>query len=101
MKYSKRQIVGIILWWTEGTKATKDKRFKNTWNYTVDMTNTDSRIIKLFLEFLRKDIKIDETRLKSEFEEVIKTILVDERDIKVDRFLFVLYTIFSGRAFYT
>jgi len=38
---------------------------------------------------------LDETRLKSEFEEVIKTILVDERDIKVDRFLFVLYTYYA------
>ena len=64
MNYSLRQIIGVILWWTEGTKSRKDKRWTNTWNYTVDLTNTNPDIIKLFLEFLRKDIGIHEPRLK-------------------------------------
>jgi len=32
--------------------------------YPVEITNTDPRIIKIFLEFLRKDIKVDEKLLK-------------------------------------
>ena len=32
--------------------------------YHVDFTNTDSQMIKLFLEFLRKDVVIEEPRLK-------------------------------------
>ena len=38
---------------------------------------------------------LDETKLKSEFEEVIKSILIDEKNIKVDRFLFVLYSYYA------
>lgn len=64
MKYSTRQIVGIVLWWAEGTKSRQDMRWKNSWTYHVDVTNTDQKIIKIFLDFLRKDIGIDENRLK-------------------------------------
>jgi len=64
MKYGKRQIIGLTIWWTEGTKAYRDKRWKNTWIRNVDVTNTNPEIIKLFLEFLRKDIGINEGRLK-------------------------------------
>ncbi len=64
MKYSLRQIIGLIIWWTEGTKAYKRKEYKNTWVYNVDVTNTNSEIIKLFLNFLRNDVGLDESRLK-------------------------------------
>lgn len=64
MDFTLRQVIGVILWWTEGTKSYKDKRWENTWSYTVDLTNTNVDIIKLFLEFLRKDIGVDEQRLK-------------------------------------
>jgi len=64
MRHNLREIIGLIIWWTEGTKAYKDKRGKNTWVYNVDVTNTNPEIIKLFLDFLRKDVKIDESRLK-------------------------------------
>lgn len=64
MRYSFRQIIGVILWWTEGTKAYRDKRWKNSWIHSVDVTNTNPEIIRLFLEFLRKDIGINESRLK-------------------------------------
>ena len=64
MKYTLRQIISIILWWTEGTKSYKDKRWKNVWIYNVDVTNTNPEIIKIFVDFLRKDIGIVESRLK-------------------------------------
>ena len=64
MRYSTRQIIGSTIWWTEGTKAYKDKRWKNVWVTNVDVTNTNPEIIKVFLAFLRKDIGIDESRLK-------------------------------------
>src|SRR3990167_1980577 len=63
MEYSLRQVVGIIIWWTEGTKAYRDKRCKS-WIYPVDVTNTNPEIIQSFLDFLRKDIGITEMRLK-------------------------------------
>ena len=64
MKYSLRQIIGLIIWWTEGTKAYKRKEYKNTWVYNIDVTNTNPEIIKLFLNFLRNDIGLDESRLR-------------------------------------
>ena len=64
MKYTLRQIIGIVLWWTEGTKSYRDKRWKNVWIYNIDVTNTNPEIIKIFLDFLRKDIGITEPRLK-------------------------------------
>ncbi|MEK7193178.1 MAG: hypothetical protein AAB652_00085 [Patescibacteria group bacterium] len=64
MKYNLRQIVGSTIWWTEGTKTYKDKRWKNVWVYNVDVTNTNPKIINAFLSFLRKDIGIEEPRLK-------------------------------------
>ncbi len=63
MPYSLRQAVGITIWWTEGTKAYQDKRWPSL-VYPVDVTNTNANIIKSFLEFLRKDIGINESRLK-------------------------------------
>ena len=64
MKYNLRQITGLLLWWTEGTKARQDKRWPNTWHCAVEITNTNPEIISLFLDFLRKDIKIKESKLK-------------------------------------
>lgn len=64
MKYSLRQIIGLIIWRTEGTKAYKRKEYKNTWVYNIDVTNTNSEIIALFLNFLRNDVGLDESRLK-------------------------------------
>jgi len=64
MERNLRKIVGLILWWTEGTKPRRDKRWRNAVSYVIEVTNTDARIIKLFLDFLRKDIGITEDRLK-------------------------------------
>ncbi len=64
MKYNLRKVIGLIIWWTEGTKAFRDKRRKNGLIYNVDVTNTNPDIIKSFLDFFRKDIKIQESRLK-------------------------------------
>ncbi len=57
-------IAGILLWWAEGTKSRKDKRWKNAVTYPVEITNTDPKIIKLFLTFLRKDLKVNPAKIK-------------------------------------
>jgi hypothetical protein len=59
-----RKTLGLALWWAEGTKSRQDKRWKNTWMYHVDFTNTNPEMIRLYLEFLRNDVGIDERRLK-------------------------------------
>lgn len=63
MKYSLRELLGIVIWWTEGTKSYKYKGTKY-FVYPVDVTNTNPEIINAFLNFLRNDIGIEEKRLK-------------------------------------
>ena len=62
-RLTSREIAGIIIWWSEGTKSRRDKRWKTAKTYPIEVTNTNSEIIKLFLDFLRKDLKIDNERI--------------------------------------
>lgn len=60
-------IMGAILYSCEGTKLRRDKRRKNDiYHWVIEFTNSDARLVKLFLAFLRRVIKIDETRLKGQ-----------------------------------
>ena len=53
MNQRTRRIIGLVIWWTEGTKA-----------YNVDVTNTNPKIIMAFLDFLRYDVGVNEKRLR-------------------------------------
>jgi len=55
----KLRIAAIMLYWTEGAKPNIEKR-----KWTVDLVNSDPRMIKLFLKFLRTTCAVDETRLR-------------------------------------
>lgn len=68
MSLTSRQIVGSVLWWAEGTKPRRDYRWKNAMLYTVEFTNTNSEMVKIFLEFLRKDIGVVESRLRAQIQ---------------------------------
>lgn len=61
----------VNFWWTEGTKARIDKRWKNTFNYSVEVTNTDHEIIKMFLKYLRErlDVRNEKFRLQLQIHE--------------------------------
>ncbi len=64
MNLSIREIAGVSLWWAEGTKSRRDKRWKAAITYPVEVTNTDPEVMKVFLSFLRNDIGVDEGRLR-------------------------------------
>lgn len=55
--------IGISIWWSEGTKSRKDKRWKNARSYPVEVTNTNPQIISVFLLFLRRVVNVPETKL--------------------------------------
>jgi hypothetical protein len=57
MSYSKRELIAITLWWAEGTKSRRDTRWKNAVSYPIEVTNTNPAIIKIFIDFLREDLK--------------------------------------------
>lgn len=66
MEFSSRELslIGASLYLCEGTKKRVDSR---GWaNYSVEFTNIDPRVIKLFLKFLRKVIKVKEDKIKAE-----------------------------------
>lgn len=64
MTLSKRELIGITLWWAEGTKSRRDKRWKSAVSYPIEITNTNPAIIKIFLDFLRYDIRVSEQRIR-------------------------------------
>lgn len=61
---NKLDIVGLTLWWAEGTKLRPDKRWLGKFNYSVEITNTDSEIIKIFLRYLRERLSVQNDRIK-------------------------------------
>ena len=54
-----------MLYACEGTKARIDKRYDRL-IYSVELTNSDPNIIKIFRLFLDKIIKIDKKRIKGQ-----------------------------------
>jgi hypothetical protein len=55
--------MGIIIWWAEGTKSRRDKRWVNARSYPIEVTNTNPAIIKIFLDFLINDMNINASRI--------------------------------------
>ena len=53
------KLAGIMLYWTEGAKLNLLTRA-----IVIDFTNSNPRMIKLFLKFLRKICGVDEKRLR-------------------------------------
>lgn len=60
VKEQKLKITGIMLYWAEGSKGSPTMR-----NWTVDFANSDPKMIKIFLRFLRKICRVDEKRLRA------------------------------------
>lgn len=58
------EVVGLTLWWAEGTKLRPDKRWKNKFSYSVEITNTDPEIITTFLRYLREKLYVQNSKIK-------------------------------------
>ncbi len=54
-KEEKLRVAGVMLYWAEGNKQKS----------TVDLANSDYRMIKIFLKFLREICQVDESRLRA------------------------------------
>lgn len=52
----------------EGTKIRRDKRWKNSFLSPIEVTNTDPKIIKIFVDFLIKDLKISQEKLRGQIQ---------------------------------
>jgi len=60
------KIIGAMLYVCEGTKARRDYRSKNRLLYSIEITNSDPKIIKLFSRFLNEIIQADWRRVKGQ-----------------------------------
>ncbi len=58
------EVIGLILWWAEGSKSRRNILWKNALSYPIEITNTDPRIINLFLEYVIQELGIDRKRFK-------------------------------------
>ncbi len=65
---AKRKIIALILWWCEGTKPRRDKRWKNAYLYPIEITNSNPKIIKLFTDFLIEDLNVPKYKLKGQIQ---------------------------------
>ena len=64
----KIQTIALIIWLCEGTKIRKDNRWKNTYSFAIEVTNTNPLIIKIFLEFLRESIKVPNEKIHAQIQ---------------------------------
>ena len=60
------KIIGAMLYVCEGTKARRDFRTKNGYIYSIELTNSDPKIIRIFSIFLREIIKADWSRVRGQ-----------------------------------
>lgn len=58
----------LMIWWCEGTKARKDKRWKNAILAPIEVINSNPRLIKIFLDFLREDLGIVSSKIKGQIQ---------------------------------
>lgn len=66
MNIKELTILGASLYACEGTKERRDYRSENRYIYSIELTNSDPRIIKTFSVFLKKIIKADWSRVRGQ-----------------------------------
>lgn len=66
MNLKELKLAGVLLYLCEGTKLRKDPRYKNTYIYAIEFTNTNPQVISIFMRFLREILKIDPTKLRGQ-----------------------------------
>ena len=71
------RVVGAVLWWAEGSKSIRDKRWKNAVSYPIEITNTNTDIIKIFLRYIVEVVGIPKDRLKVQLQ-------IHENDDKIE-----------------
>ena len=60
------RIAGAMLYLCEGTKLRKDLRFKNTYIYSIEFTNSNPRIVSLFLRFMKEELEVSQNRIRGQ-----------------------------------
>ncbi|MFA5157657.1 MAG: hypothetical protein WC451_00490 [Patescibacteria group bacterium] len=59
-------ILGSALYACEGTKARRDYRTKNGFIRSIELTNSDPKIVSAFSKFLKEILKVDWDRVRGQ-----------------------------------
>src|SRR3989338_858886 len=60
------RLAGALLYVCEVTKLRKDPRYKNTYIYAIEFTNSDPKIIALFRKFMIEVLSVEPTKIKAQ-----------------------------------
>ncbi|MCL5095388.1 MAG: hypothetical protein M1575_01515 [Patescibacteria group bacterium] len=63
-----RSVIPLIIWWCEGTKPRRDKRWKNAVLCPIEVSNTDPKIIKIFRDYLVQELGVSEKGIKGQLQ---------------------------------
>jgi hypothetical protein len=66
MTRSELRLAGALLYECEGTKLRKDPRYKNTYIYAIEFTNSNPALVALFLRFMREELRISMKEVKGQ-----------------------------------
>lgn len=64
----KRKTIALIIWWCEGTKPRRDYRWKNAYLYPIEVINSDPKIVRIFADFLRINLKVSNEKLRGQIQ---------------------------------
>jgi hypothetical protein len=60
------RLAGALLYVCEGTKLRKDSRYNNTYIYAIEFTNSDPKIVSLFIRFMRDELEIEPSKIRGQ-----------------------------------
>ena len=66
MNSKELRLAGGLLYLCEGTKLRRDFRYRNTFIYAIEFTNSDPKLVSLFVKFMIKELKIDSEKIKGQ-----------------------------------
>lgn len=64
----RQKLIALTIWWCEGSKTRRDHRWKNALIKAIEVTNTDYRVIKIFVDFLKDELGVPAKRFKAQLQ---------------------------------
>lgn len=58
------KLIGATIWWAEGSKSRRDKRWPKAVSYPIELTNTNPVMITLFIRYLIEVVGVPAEMLK-------------------------------------
>ena len=66
MNLKELKLAGGLIYMCEGTKLRQDPRYKNTFIYAIEFTNSNPKLVFLFVKFMKKILNIELSKIKGQ-----------------------------------